>query len=186
MIKRIASIALMGLVLALGHVTPSGAQTLIDNTTLASALTGTGTPQSPFETRIALTSVTCTGCTFGAQTIIFVDREAMQVTGAYTSGTTNIPVMRGAFGTQPSPHTTAAKVFVGAPIRFHGMPGGDIRGGNPPFGACTRTTQSFLPWINIQNGEVWSCDVSAGGTPAQGVWIGTAVMSLTYNSVQLR
>ncbi len=176
-LKSLAA-ALAALVL-LGVASPLHAQTIIDNTTFSAALTGTGTPQLPFETRVSLTAITCTGCTFGNQTIIFVDREAMQVTGAFVSGATNIPVTRGALGTIPSPHNTSATVFLGPPARFHTQAGGSLQGGDPPFGSCVRTAQLFLPWINLITGNVWSCDLS-------GKWIGTNSTALVYNSVQLR
>lgn len=132
------------------------AQTTINNTTLTANMTAT-------QTTINITSATCTGCTFGQGTLIYVDSEAMLVTGAYSSGVTNIPVLRGQYGTFPAAHLatvagTSNPVFLGPPARFHTAAGDAGMGANPPAGSCTRASQQFLPWINTRTGAFWTCD----------------------------
>lgn len=120
---------------------PASAQVSIDSPTLSAAV-------APNATQITLSSVTCTGCTFGPGTTIYVDTEQMLVGPNYVSGTT-VPVIR----TKASAaHVNAAVVFVG--------PGNRFQSADPPVGACNKVTQGngFYPWINIQTGAEWLCD----------------------------
>lgn len=129
---------------------PAAAQVAINNTTLSAAVTATAT-------NITVASVTCTGCSINSNTVVYVDSEAMCVTGAYVSGTT-LPVTRGCLGTKAAAHqinnvaTNALNVvFIGPANRF--------QAGDPPMGACgPRTSLAFLPWISLQTGVVWTCD----------------------------
>lgn len=124
-------------------VSTAQAQTLLDNTTLSAAVGLT-------DTVITVGSVTCTGCTFGYDTLIYVDLEAMRVARNYVSGTT-IPVRRGTDGTRPARHKNAAVTILGPPARFYNL--------DPAFGACgPRSSQQYLPWVNIVTGRVWTCD----------------------------
>lgn len=129
-------------------VAPVSAQTTIDNTTFSTAVSSTTT------NLVSLASVTCTNCTFGRDTWIYADTELMVVTGAYTSGASNIPVLRGQKGTRAGFHTTTAKVWVGPATRF--------QTNDPPGGACNKKsgpgTNGFYPWINVSNGYRWLCD----------------------------
>lgn len=151
---------LLGLLIALLWLAvPASAQTLIDNTTLSAAIStpNASTPQPA--TTVSIASVTCTGCTFGRETVLYVDLEVMQVTAGYTSGTTGIPVTRGAMGTRAAAHANASVVFVGPPARFH-QSAGFPNGGDPPAGLCVPTSdyQGFRPWVNVSTGGVWVCD----------------------------
>lgn len=159
------SLTLLILVLALPAV--ASAQTATDSTTLAAAVLTDST------TSISLTSVTCTSCTFGRDTLIYVDREAMRVTGAYVSGATGIPVTRGTDGTTAATHTTAAVVWLGPAIRFASGPGAGsftgMRATTGPSGQCTRTTLGSVPYINITTGAVYDCL----GVTTAGQWVQT-------------
>lgn len=120
---------------------PASAQVTIDSTTLSAAV-------SPTDTQVTLGSVTCTGCTFGAGTTIYVDLEQMLVSGSYTSGTT-VPVIRAG---RTGAHVSGAVVKVGPASRF--------QANDPPVGACNKTLQGngFYPWINMLTGGEWLCD----------------------------
>lgn len=148
---------LLTLILTFGAAGVASAQVAIDATTLTTTMTVATDV-------ITIGSATCTGCTFGSGTVIYVDNEAMVVRSSYVSGTTNIPVLRAQLGTKRSPHSSsvlavAKVVFVGPPNRFHGGSGtGDLTG-DPPLGSCAPRTQwQFLPWINVNNGVEWVCD----------------------------
>lgn len=146
----------------LGIGSPLLAQTSIDNTTLSANITAT-------QTNVQIASVTCTSCSGPLSNyIIYLDNEAMCVTGAYVSGTT-LPVTRGCLGTKPAAHTIKNQlvsgntvVFFGPSVRFH-QGAGPVPGaasGDPALGSCTRVSQQFMPWINISTGWVWTCDGS--------------------------
>jgi hypothetical protein len=142
---------ILALVLVFALAGVSSAQTTINNTTLTNAITATTTV-------VTIASATCTACTFGPGTLLYIDNEALTVGGGYVSGTTNIPVLRGQASTRPAAHAAASVVFVGPPQRFHTSAGAGIPGGDPPIGACTRASQQFLPWINTTTGAFWTCD----------------------------
>lgn len=153
------------------------AQTIINNTTLSSAIT------TPAQSTITLTAVTCTGCTFGQDTVIYTsDGEAMVVTGAYAAGGGSlvVPVRRGQLGTVAAVHANAAVVYVGPQNRFHLGSNGFSA---DPAGPCVRGQAasgvdrgaSILPWINVITGNIWNCDGS-------GNWVGINKERLTYNS----
>ena len=156
---------------------PAQAQRLVDNTTLSAAITSTG------QTVITLASVTCTGCTFGQDTVIYtVDGEAMVVTGAYSAGggSLTVPVRRGQLGTQAQVHANSTVVYVGPQNRFHlGSPGF----GADPSGPCTRGVTAagvdrgaaILPWINVIDANIWNCDGNSH-------WVGINQQRLTYGS----
>lgn len=152
------------------------AQIVINNTTLSAAIT------TPAQGVITLAAVTCTGCTFGPDTVIYTaDGEAMIVTGAYAAGGGSlvVPVRRGMLGTVASVHANASVVYVGPQNRFHL---GGITA-DPDYGPCVRGATpvgidrgaSILPWINVIMGNIWNCDGS-------GNWVGINKARLTYNS----
>lgn len=163
------------LTLVFGLASVSQAQVVINNTTLSAAVTSTST------NTITLASVTCTGCTFGPDTVIFVagsnSREAMVVTGQYAAGggSLTIPVRRGQLGTVASVHSSGAVVYVGPANRFKLAATGTPGNGDPQGPCGTRASQPFLPWINVLSGNIWNCD----GT---GAWVGISSAKLTYNS----
>lgn len=151
------------------------AQVIINNTTLSAAIT------TPAATTITLAAVTCTGCTFGPDTVVYTsDGEAMVVTGQYAAGGGSlvVPVRRGQLGTIAQVHANATVVYVGPQNRFHlGGISAD------PAGPCTRGQvasgvdrgATILPWINVIMGNIWNCDGS-------GNWVGINKERLTYNS----
>lgn len=168
-------ITLLAVLSVLMLAAPSQAQVVINNTTLSAAIT------TPAQSVISLAAVTCTGCTFGQDTVIYTsDGEAMIVTGAYAAGggSLTVPVRRGMLGTVASVHANSTVVYVGPQNRFH-------LGGQQtdPSGPCTRGIAAsgvdrgatILPWINVIAGNVWNCDGS-------GNWVGINKERLTYNS----
>jgi hypothetical protein len=159
---------LAALFLTLVFVVPASAQTTIDNTTFSSAVVSSTT------NTISLTSVTCTGCTFGGGTWIYADQELMVVSPSYTSGTTNIPVSRGRENTVPSLHTTTAKVWVGPAPRFRVV--------DPPTGSCNKVggpgANGFYPWINISNGYRWLCDNGQNINTSTVLWRATIPVTI--------
>lgn len=119
---------------------PVSAQTALNSTTLSAAITET-------QQYVPLTSST----NVALKDILFIDREAIQVNAL--SGNTVTAVTRGVGGTVASPHVTTSLVYTGPRQRFYG--------GVKP-GACTRTSEQFLPHIVLPAGEVWDCPVGAG------------------------
>lgn len=146
--RHAAAALVVGLLLI--TAAPALAQVAIDNTTLTNAITIN-------QTTVTLGAITCTSCTFGPGVIIYIDNEAMEVTNAWVSGASNIPVRRGSNGTAPAAHRASATVYYGPPIRFHES-AADRSRADPPIGACTRASQAFLPWINMSTGGFWLCD----------------------------
>ncbi len=117
-----------------------GAQTL-NTTTLSNAITSTSS------TRVTLGSVSNVTATASAQTVLWVDTEAMTVvTNGPTSGNT-VTVTRGTNGTKAETHASGRTVYVGRPNLFQGY---DVAG------TCTAGNQS-LPWINLSDGYRFEC-----------------------------
>lgn len=79
------------------------------------------------------------------QTILYIDREAVFVTGL--NGTT-ISVIRGYSGTRATKHVNAANVLVGRPDWFYS---------DDPQGACTTASTFATPYVNIVGGTQWLC-----------------------------
>lgn len=158
----------------------TGANTL-STTTLSSAVTGVSvgsTGAARYPTTIYLTSVTGitapgqptstseigtpTGSSF---TIIYVDKEAMQVLAVNTTLNT-VSVNRGYLGTATSAHISGAAVSFGPPEYF-----GDYGFWNStgPAGACTASLQLVLPWIQTSTGDSYTCVPTSSGA-ATGIW----------------
>lgn len=129
----------LALALSLLAVSAS-AQVTINSTTLSSAV-------SPTASQVVLASVTCTGCTFGSGTTLFVNTEQMIVAGTYVTGTT-VPVIR----QKAAAHPSGATVFLGPANRF--------QKNDPPIGACNKSLQGngYYPWLNLLTGAEWLCD----------------------------
>ncbi len=131
---------LVGLLMVLAPIV-SYAQTTTPSTTLSAAVSDTS------GRTISVTSAT--GFTANTTGLI-VDSEFMTVRSV--SGTT-ITVVRGQGGTRSTTHASSATVYVG-PL------------GNGPFisydqaGSCTSGNETYLPQINIANGQVWNCTSS--------------------------
>lgn len=157
--------------------TSVAAQTTIDNTVFTTAVSSTTA------NTVSISSATCTSCTFGSGTWLYVDQELMIVTGQYVSGTTNIPVLRGQRNTYPSFHTTTAVVWVGPPGRFRVTDPVPLGGGTNTgsIGACNKTQIGWYPWINISNGYRWLCDNGQNAVTAI-LWRAAVVFNFTANS----
>jgi len=122
---------------ALGMMGASGyAQTnAITDTSLAAAVTSTATT-------ILVSSAT--GITADPQTMLMIDQEPMAV--IKVSGTT-ITVSR---TTTKAAHVIYSRVYIGRPDWFMSY--------DPPAKtSCTLASIHSHPWVNINNGNVWSC-----------------------------
>lgn len=177
--KTLIRLGLAALVVV-GVSLPATAQVLaIDTTTATSAVT------SVTAGTVNLNAVTCTGCTFGQDTLLFwTTGEAMRVTGNYVSGSgvKVVNVRRGTDGTMATTHANSERIYYGPASRFHiVIPGGPPTLGDPR-GRCVRGQAggldrgaTILPWINVLSGTLWNCDGSNN-------WVGTNAARVTYNS----
>lgn len=84
----------------------------------------------------------------GVKTILYVDHEAMLVLSAPTTITNQVMVQRGALGTSAAPHAIGATVYVGKESQFFQR---------DPSGDCGSSGQIVTPWINVINGNQWTC-----------------------------
>ena len=78
-------------------------------------------------------------------TILFVDKEVMYVQSV--SGTSAV-VNRGQNGSDSTAHNAAATVYVGPPGAY---------GSRNLSGACTAASWPVTPYININNGNIYTC-----------------------------
>lgn len=136
---------------------------VLSNTTLNGAISAT-------QGTLVLTSASASsGSTVGAPAAgqcLFVDRELMKITATSSTTMTVTRALQNA-----SPHATAAVVFTGACNLFKTtdpVPSGNL--------SCTAQPQN---WVNVNNGNVWTCDTILLK------WIGTNAALLTYNSVRV-
>jgi hypothetical protein len=121
-------------VLALCLTVSASAQTALNETTLAAAVTSS-------QNFVQVTSAT--GVVAGGG--LYVDREYMTVGSSYTSGTT-VPVLRR--GTAVS-HAASVPVLIGPAIAF---------GTRDYDGSCVPTAESHMPRVNTANGNIWDCN----------------------------
>lgn len=130
---------------------PLQAQTTTTSTVLGAAITSTT------QTQVSVASATgITASTASAQRFIYVNRELMQVRSI--SGTT-LTVIRGVGGTVATTHFANTVVFYGAPGAFNGGTG-NTRGvflASDPRGSCTPSGNEFLPVINPDTGNIFTC-----------------------------
>jgi hypothetical protein len=92
----------------------------------------------------------------GAQDLLFVDRELMEVRAI--SGTT-VTVVRGVGSTAATSHLSGALIFV-IPTANNPWLNAQL-GGQPqslPAGSCTRSNEIFLPRINFSGGVISDCN----------------------------
>lgn len=128
---------------------PCFAQTAQTSTTLSAAITSTSA------TTISLTSVSGISCPVNQScSQIFVDRELMQVISVNTAANT-VQVVRGAEGTRAFYHLAGSTVYYG--------PGNNFSA-NYEWGACSPTSELYLPHIDYVTGDIFDCRV-ASGTP---------------------
>jgi hypothetical protein len=150
---------LIGLALLLGSTLPAMGQTVLTNTTLSSAVADSKTQTIVVASATGINVPTpVTGNTsFTAQTrtVLFVDREAMDVSGV--NGTT-ITVKRGTNSTSGAPHASGAAVFV-LPANLMTFIGGGMVDNSPSFpqGSCTRGNELVLPRIQLTTGLFSDC-----------------------------
>ncbi len=137
-LKLFSALAVSFILLAVS----ASAQTTINSTTLSAAV-------GLNDSTVSIVSATCTSCTFGSGTTLYVDTEQMIVAGSYVSGVSNIPVIR----QKQAAHVSGATVFLGPATRFAKS--------DPPPGACNKSVQNvngFYPWFNLNTGAEWLCD----------------------------
>lgn len=136
---------------------PAFAQTTVDSTTLAAAITAN-------QTTISVTSAT----NVAVGNTLFVDREAMQVNTL--SGTT-ATVTRGVAGTRARAHAALATLYTGLPVEFEAN---EV----VPGSTCTATAELYLPRIVLGSGNVYQCTNS--------IWraIGSTVGQIQASFVQ--
>ena len=128
-------------------------QTILTQTTLAGAVTGTSPTTLSVASATGITAPSATNSQ--AQVTLFVDREAMAVN---TVNGTFIGVQRGALGTTATSHANGALVFV-VPNYL------STKFGYVPAGSCTRGNELALPRIQFVSGTISDC---LGGQWVQG------------------
>ena len=96
----------------------------------------------------SVTGVSAMGANNQVNTMLFVDREAMNVLSI--SGTA-VTVQRGIEGTRQRAHNSGATIYLGPPNYY---------GNQDPSGACTSTNLPVLPWVVASTGNVWTCTAS--------------------------
>jgi hypothetical protein len=140
-------------------------------TTLSGAVTGNawggegGGATANLPDTVVLASTTGVIAPFNSSSImsvLYVDREAMAVTG-FNSTTGQVNVIRGYMHTQARAHVSGALVYIAAPFNFLEY---------DPVGACTQGTPTttapwasgvnYLPLISVTSGQLWSCDTGTG------------------------
>jgi hypothetical protein len=116
------------------------AQTAMRTTTLS-------LPVGVNDKSINLTSVTGVNPLSGGQvaTILFVDKEVMYVQSVTGSSAT---VTRGQNGSDSTAHNAGATVYVGPPGAY---------GTRNLSGACNESSWPVTPYININNGNIYTC-----------------------------
>lgn len=148
------------------------AQRAANNTTTNGAITATATS-------VVLTSATAiAGSSFGApaagQCIYFADNNdpdglnSGELARIASMSSTTATLNRGPAygGSTPTAHASGTRVFTASCDFFQKV--------DPPSGTCTQS-QSPLPWININNGNVARCIVTG--------WTLTNATAITYNSI---
>jgi hypothetical protein len=148
--KSIRNLSLVALLCAgLGF-----AQTATTSTPLAAAM-GRG------DQTLVLTSSTgvSAASTTNPITGLYIDREYMTVVAnVNAAGTGNVwTVKRGVAGIQ-STHVTGSVVYVSIPATF------DL-GAKDRVGACTATSFTYLPIVEVLSGTLMNCDVNGKYTP---------------------
>lgn len=160
--KRV-TIGCVALVLALLGCQPVWAQTILNNTTLTTNLTSVDTQVVV----VASTTNILVGHT------LYIDQEAMQVNTVVSS--TQLRVTRGVRGTRAALHGATSPGCQWCGVAFNGPPNA-FKTYDPTPGYCLRANIDYIPWINVSNGNNWTCIYNS--------WRGTNVAPFTFNSVQ--
>jgi hypothetical protein len=125
---------LVALLLTLALPASLSAQTALNETTAAAAMTAS-------QTTIQVASAT--GAVAGGG--IYLDREYMTIASSYTSGTT-IPVIRAG---RASTHAAGVPVYIAPAAAFV----------NRDYdGSCVAASEGYLPRVNVTNGNIWDCN----------------------------
>lgn len=153
---------IMKLALSLSLVISSAfGQTAMTKTTTSAAI---GATDNSILVSSATGIVTYSPVT-GQRGMLFIDREAMIVTGI--SGT-RISVTRGARGTRgTSTHASGAVVYVGLDTQAYFWGAAGSSPSQDLSGSCTSTQQAILPIINVRTGDEMTCPASG---PYSGLW----------------
>lgn len=130
---RIALLSLVAMICALAP--PARAQTVLNSTTLAGALSA----QTSTLSLTSGTGVTLPGPNGTNLTVLVVEREAMLVQ-TNVSGTI-YGVARGQYGTERVPHINGATVWI--------APDKALARGAIPSGSCTRTNLPYVPIVYV-------------------------------------
>lgn len=144
-------------------ISPAG---LLSNTTLNGAISAT-------QTTLVLTSASASsGSSFGAPAAgqcLYIDRELMRIVSmSSTTATVQRNIAAGPSGTAAGPHATLAIILTGP---CNGNQGGFMRSDPPNLGGNQDCTQFVLPWVNVNTGDSWWCELAAGPSGfALGSW----------------
>lgn len=136
----------LSLFVALALALPAWGATVISRTTLSAAISSTSTN--------TVVVASATGITANV-TALFIDAEYMTVNSV--NGTTLSVTRQG----RATTHASGALVWLGPPIAFKAaVPPGF------PAGSCSRTTELYLPYVNVVDGTISDC---LGGVWVNGV-----------------
>lgn len=156
--KHMFKFAAMLLVVLGLSVAPVYAQTTINTTTLATAVT------SVSATSVAVASAS----TIAVGQQLYIDKEVMVVTAI---NGTQLTVTRGMAGTASAKHASGRVVYSG-PANYFVQ--------TSPSGACVLADQVYYPVINTTTGQFFNCSASGTGAASTYVWKGVAFDSFEY------
>ena len=115
----------------------------------------------------AITVASATGVAAGYQ--IRIDDEQMQVTKAYVSGATSVPVLRGQSGTSADAHVASASVVVGSAVDWANPEASAIT--TFPIAGRARTTTSYS--------AAGAISLPRAGTDVVAILNGTGALAMT-------
>ena len=124
------------LLLALNAV----AQTTVNSTSLAAAITD----RAPTQITVASASTIAVGDTY----VIVQGGHGIEAGTVRAVNGVFLTVSRANLGGINRTHASGATLYTGVPARFFC---------NVPTGTCTRTSETYLPLINLTNGNVTQC-----------------------------
>jgi len=137
------------------------AQATLASTTLSVALTNGPSSPAPGNSTDVITLASCNNLVQNSvgqwTTLLYVDTEAMDVAAEITSSPCVLRVVRGAWGTRGELHNSGAVVYVGPPSWFGGEAAAGGIGTSSPSGACIAANIPALPYIQINNGDIFNC-----------------------------
>jgi hypothetical protein len=151
-------------------------QTAMSTTTLGAAITSTSTTTI---TLASTSSMLSSGPANQIQTALYVDLEFMPVVTVIDS--THALVQRGKNQTRPALHASGATVYYGNPV-------GNFFSNAPPqagtWGACTASTELYLPKIYVTTGQIFDCKrTGVAGTSGQWINISQGTMAVAGQRV---